>query len=99
MTRSPLPSFLAALVLLPALPAASLAAWPSSSTLSLPVCLADGNQQQAVSVSDGAGGVIVTWVDGRSGTIDIYAQHVLPTGVVDPAWPVNGRLISGAVGL
>ncbi len=46
-------------------------------------------------ISDAAGGAIVTWGDFRSGTnTDIYAQRVLASGVVDPAWPVDGRALS-----
>ena len=52
-----------------------------------------GIQNGAQAISDGAGGAIVTWIDQRSGTPHIYAQRVLPTGVVDPAWPLNGREI------
>src|SRR5262245_61988504 len=46
-------------------------------------------------VSDGAGGAIVAWEDGRSLVtgIDIYAQHVLASGAVDPAWPASGRAL------
>jgi hypothetical protein len=49
-------------------------------------------------VSDGAGGAIAVWMDFRGATLDIYAQRVLASGVVDPAWPVNGRLVCGAAG-
>src|SRR5262249_32048077 len=38
-------------------------------------------------VPDGAGGAIATWSRGW----DIYAQHVLSTGGVDPTWPPEGR--------
>lgn len=30
----------------------------------------------------------------RSGTADIYAQHVLVGGVVTPTWPADGRAVS-----
>jgi len=52
-------------------------------------------------VSDGAGGAIVTWMDSRPGASvkDIYAQHVLGSGIVDPRWPVNGLAVSTAPGL
>src|SRR3989442_10862878 len=43
-----------------------------------------------------AGGAIVTWYDFRSGNSDIYAQHVLASGVVDPAWTANGTLLCNA---
>jgi hypothetical protein len=48
-------------------------------------------------VGDGTGGAIIAWQDHRSGTdYDIYAQHVLASGVVDPAWPTNGRALCTA---
>ena len=52
-------------------------------------------QGPPVIVSDGRGGAIVAWEDGRSQTssLDIFAQHVLESGVVDPAWPANGRAL------
>ena len=43
--------------------------------------------------TDGAGGAIVTWTDRRGTTSDIYAQRVLASGVVDPAWPVDGTAL------
>jgi hypothetical protein len=56
-------------------------------------------QQFPVIVSDGAGGAIVAWQDGRlAGGTDIFAQHVLTSGVVDPAWPANGRALCTARG-
>jgi hypothetical protein len=52
----------------------------------LPVSSAPGRQTKAVSVSDGAGGVLVAWEDDRtlSGTSDVYAQRLGPTGT--PLW-------------
>lgn len=46
--------------------------------------------------TDGEGGVIVAWMDYRSGSSDIYAQHVLASGVVDPAWPTDGTALCTA---
>ena len=73
-------------------------AWPHDG---LAVCLASGNQQSSTIISDGAGGAIVTWQDYRNGASnpDIYAQHVLPTGVVDGAWPSDGRVLCLAAGI
>ncbi|HTM00745.1 MAG TPA: hypothetical protein VL503_06435, partial [Candidatus Omnitrophota bacterium] len=79
-------------------------AWPidGRSLLADPAALdsADGGQTSQHIVSDGAGGAIVAWLDVRPGSAsaDIYAQHVLASGVVDPRWPVNGIAVSGAVG-
>ncbi len=63
-----------------------------------PVCTAPSNQFTPVGVADGAGGAIVAWFDYRSGSPDIYAQHVLPSGAVDPAWPADGRALCTASG-
>lgn len=61
------------------------------------LCTAAGTQGQPTAVTDGAGGAIVTWHDFRSGTdYDIYAQHVLASGAVDAAWPVDGRALCTA---
>ncbi len=62
---------------------------------------ADGGQTFPLIASDGAGGAIVVWQDLRNPVteIDIFAQHVLPSGVVDPAWPANGRALCEIVGL
>lgn len=72
-------------------------AWPAGGT---PVCVANGAQTGPVLAADGAGGVLVAWYDLRSSVTsdDIYAQHVLGSGTVDPAWPVNGRALCTAPG-
>lgn len=64
-------------------------AWPANG---LAVCVAPGVQDNASMVSDGEGGAILTWMDGRNGggNPDIFAQHVLPSGAVDSAWPADG---------
>src|SRR5438132_4169477 len=75
--------------------------WPIDGRV---LCLAFGGSPPAGQsgqkiVSDGAGGAIVAWLDSRSGThCDIYAQHVLASGVVDSAWPVDGRALSPTCG-
>jgi hypothetical protein len=53
-----------------------------------------GSGNRSRIVSDGAGGLLVAWEDFRSGDQDIYAQHVLSTGAVDPAWPIAGQAIA-----
>jgi len=67
--------------------------WPANG---LAVCTTVGTQQLPVIAPDGAGGAVVVWNDYRSGGIDIYAQRVLASGVVDPAWPVNGLAVCTA---
>ena len=80
------------------------AAWPAAGRVLLtdPAALATAlaGQKAPVIVSDGAGGAIVAWQDGRSsGTeSDVFAQHVLSSGAVDPAWPANGTALSTAAG-
>jgi len=50
-------------------------------------------------VHDDAGGAIVAWVDGRGGDAgDIYAQHILPDGTIDPAWPSDGLPVCAVSG-
>jgi hypothetical protein len=60
-----------------------------------------GAQDNPAMVSDGAGGAILTWMDGRPGASqrDIYAQHLLATGDVDPNWPADGFPVCTAAGL
>jgi hypothetical protein len=78
-------------------------AWPVNGRA---LCTAAGDQKSPEIVPDGAGGAIVTWLDMRSGqgasydpyTQDLYAQHVLASGVVDPAWPADGRALCTATG-
>ena len=64
--------------------------WPS---LGVPVCTAPNNQVSVSIVSDGAGGALLAWADLRNSQSDVFAHHVLATGVVDPAWPANGLAV------
>ena len=78
---------------------AHAAGWPSDPLVNLPVCTAANEQTYPTIVSDGAAGAIVTWQDYRNGAdYSIYAQHVLASGDVDPAWPSDGRGICLAAG-
>ncbi len=77
-------------------------AWPVNGTA---ICTATDMQSFLAAVSDGAGGALITWSDFRSNIgqapflyYDIYAQHLLASGVVDPAWPLNGVAICTASG-
>jgi hypothetical protein len=72
------------------------AAWPADG---LAICTQAGNQLFPQIVSDGAHGAFMTWQDGRNGTnLDVYAQHVLAGGMVDPHWPVDGAPVTTAGG-
>ncbi len=53
------------------------------------------NNQQLV--SDGAGGAIITWQDGRNGDFDIYAQAIDSTGTVK--WNLNGIAVCTSLGI
>ncbi|MBI5838401.1 MAG: hypothetical protein HZB25_14285 [Candidatus Eisenbacteria bacterium] len=57
---------------------------------------AQGNGQMAQVVSDGASGAVVAWQDGRSGSWNVYAQHLDSTGVA--AWRAEGVAVSAAYG-
>ncbi len=52
------------------------------------LCTVASDQVYPTIVSDGAAGAIVTWVDYRNGTADIYAQRVNASGA--PQWTANG---------
>jgi Concanavalin A-like lectin/glucanases superfamily len=61
------------------------------------VSAAAGDQQRPSLVSDGAGGAIVTWEDGRSTLSpiwDIYAQRIDESGAA--AWATNGLALATA---
>ena len=61
---------------------------PQWSADGVALCAAAYDQLRPMIASDGAGGAIVTWDDGRSGTADIYAQRVNAAGV--PQWTADG---------
>jgi PKD repeat protein len=52
------------------------------------VCGAPGDQTDPHVTTDGHGGLIVTWVDNRTGEPNIYAQRVDANGI--PRWAANG---------
>jgi hypothetical protein len=60
------------------------------------LCTAVGDQTDPEITSDGAGGAIITWVDGRSGNDDIYAQRVSAAGAVQ--WTAGGVALCTATG-
>ncbi|MEK7348667.1 MAG: FlgD immunoglobulin-like domain containing protein [Candidatus Eisenbacteria bacterium] len=77
-----------ALALLPVgVPAANVT-W---ATYGSPASLADSNQVLARSIPDGSGGAFIVWEDYRSGTADVYAQHLDGSGI--PLWGANGALV------
>jgi len=60
------------------------------------LCTAGNDQQYPQIASDGAGGAIITWQDGRTGNNHIYAQRVDALGVVK--WSFDGVAIYTATG-
>jgi hypothetical protein len=74
---------------------------PRSPIDGIPVAVIRGDQDFPVAVVDGIGGALITWEDTRDSTVtgfDVYAQHVTTQGVLDPAWPVNGRAVCTVAG-
>jgi hypothetical protein len=65
--------------------------WPAGG---IQVCGASGQQAEPAIVSDGAQGAIVSWFDIRSGDGDVYAQHVLASGTLDPRWTSDGEALT-----
>ena len=61
------------------------------------LCTAIGTQEFPTIASDGTGGAIVTWWDGRSGDYDIYAQGVSSVGT--PLWTADGVALCTATGI
>ena len=76
--------------------------WPldGRALLGDPAALATsaGGQTAPAAVPDGAGGAIVAWQDNRNPftETDIFAQHVLASGALDPQWPANGLAVTTA---
>lgn len=60
------------------------------------VCTAAGDQECPTIVADNAGGWIVAWSDQRSGTSDIYIQHLDASG--DELWGADGVGVCTASG-
>lgn len=52
------------------------------------VCTSVNDQYNGVLVLDGAGGVFIDWMDGRSGTWNFYGQRLNSAGVAQ--WAANG---------
>src|SRR5258706_1782373 len=84
----PLPAIVRSLLVAPLLLLAPLAhaAWAPGGN---PVCPATKAQFASSAVTDGAGGAIVAFSDGR-----VFAQHVNAIGLIPPGWATNGNPIS-----
>ncbi len=75
------------------------AEWPHDFHAPLPV-LSNGAAHQSVEVAlaDGNGGAFLILTDDRSGT-RLLALHQLPSGALDPAWPVGGVVVQSGIAL
>lgn len=72
------------------------AQWSSNPAINNAVCNAVSGQYSPAIISDGSGGAIIAWWDGRQGSSnsDIYAQKINANGVVQ--WATNGVAICTA---
>jgi Secretion system C-terminal sorting domain len=73
--------------------ASGVAQWSANGVA---ICTATGDQLSPTIVSDGSGGAIITWYDLRTGNMDIYAQRIGASGVVQ--WSADGVAICTATG-
>jgi hypothetical protein len=92
------PRSLVALVVAGALlpPGVARAAWPHDPAINLPVVLSAGSQTAPLAVGDGAGGMIVAWVDDRAGQLDLYAARLTAAG--EALWAATGVPVCVAPG-
>src|SRR5437762_10239432 len=65
-----------------------------------PIAPRESTQVFLAIASDDAGGAYVAWSEQRVAATkrDIYLQHVLAAGVIDPAWPSVGLTVCSATG-
>ena len=64
---------------------------PVWATYGIRVCGETGHQYNPQIISDGNGGVIITWQDKRNGQFDIYAQRYDSLG--NALWTYNGQFV------
>ncbi len=73
---------------------AGTASWTADGVV---VCNATGDQEPPASVTDGTGGMILSWGDGRvAANSDVFAQRINASGA--PQWTANGVSVCGATG-
>ena len=70
--------------------------WNSDPTVNTPVCTESGMQSVLRIVTDGSGGSIIVWRDGRNGNYDIYAQRLNASGIEQ--WTPGGVAVCGNAG-
>lgn len=83
-----------ATLLQPVLASSGFAQWSIDPFVNNAISSEADEQTYPTIASDGAGGAIITWIDGRSGDDDIYAQRIDAAGVVQ--WTAGGVVISTA---
>ena len=65
----------------------------------VPVCPSSGVQEVPAATTDGVGGAIVVWQDGRSGAgLGLYAMRLDAAGSSAPGWPAAGLAVCAAEG-
>jgi hypothetical protein len=72
---------------------------PGFTTVGAILCAAPGPQRELEMAPDGAGGFFAVWRDERSGSAELYAQHILPSGQRSPAFAANGEPFVVAAGV
>lgn len=95
MSKPLVPCIVAGLLGIASLSRPAAAAWPTDPNVNLAVSTAPGSQTAPAVAQDGEGGVFVAWQGLRDTIPDVYVQHVLASGTVDPAWPAHGLAIGG----
>ena len=89
--------FILSVVLVAAFPRPSTAQWQTDGNR---LCSANGYQSRCQLLSDGAGGAIVVWEDGRvAQNDDIYCSRFTGSGRLYPGWPTTGVPLCTAPGL
>lgn len=91
--------FVTKLAMLLAIAAPSaFAQWSSNPNANNPICTEQYLQRLVRIISDGKGGAIMTWEDGRpqQNIYDIYAQRIDANGSIK--WPLNGAPVCTIVG-
>lgn len=72
------------------------AQWSTNSTVNTPVATATNTQGGHTLISDGTGGTYIAWQDLRSGSYDIYMQHMSSQGA--ELWTSGGLNVCNASG-
>jgi len=63
------------------------------------LCAAPGVQRELEIAADGAGGFFAVWRDERSGSAELYVQHIMASGERSPAFPADGQPFVLAAGV